>query len=43
MSSVDVLSTADGGRAHCLEGIDGLGHGDGTHDGEGSEKKDRRL
>ena len=38
-----MLGAADGGRAHGLEGIGGLGHSDGTDDGESSEKKDCRL
>lgn len=43
MCELDVLGAADGGRAHGLEGIGGLGHGDGTDDGESGEKKECRL
>lgn len=43
MCKLDVLSTADGGLAHSLEGIGGLGHSDGADDGEGNEEKDCRL
>lgn len=42
MCELDVLRATDGGRAHCLEGICGLGHSDGANNGKGSEEKDRR-
>ena len=43
MCKLDVARATNGGRAHPLEGIRGLGHSDGANNGEGSEEKDRGL